>query len=364
MRLLILSRYDRQGASSRQRMLQFVPGLRQQGWQVTIQPLHGPHYLAALYGGGQRSPVDLAGDYARRFGALAGAGRFDLVWAEKELVPWLPWPLERLLTPRAPLVVDYDDAVFHRYDQHQRALVRTLLGGKIDSVMRRADLVVAGNDYLAERAASAGARRVAVLPTVIDEAQFPAPTLARAGRSDLPFTIGWIGTPRTVDYLGMIGGELATLAGEGPLKLVTIGASTELPGVPCESRPWSEAAEAAELAQCDVGIMPLPDGPWERGKCGYKLVQYMACGLPVVASPVGINRTIVEHGVTGLLAADGAAWLAALRRLRDDLASRLRLGGAGRARALADYSLATVQPRLVDLLVSVARRSESVFRSD
>jgi len=235
MKLLVLPRYDRSGASSRQRLLQFVPDLARLGWEITVRPLHRPAYLAALYAGRRRSPLAVAADYARRLGVLRDAGRHDLIWVERELLPWLPWGLERRCTPRRPLVVDYDDAVFHRYDHHGLAIVRRLLGDKIDRVMRQASLVVAGNDYLAERARSVGAGRIAVVPTVIDPALYPAPGPgAPAAR---PFVIGWIGTPATVGYLRMVGPALATLAAESPVRLVTIGASIDLPGVPGEARP-------------------------------------------------------------------------------------------------------------------------------
>jgi glycosyltransferase involved in cell wall biosynthesis len=360
MKLLVLPRYDRRGASSRQRLLQFVPDLARLGWEITVRPLHRPAYLEALYAGRRRSPLAVATDYTRRLGVLGDAGRHDLIWVERELLPWLPWGLERRWVPRPPLVVDYDDAVFHRYDRHKLALVRRLLGDKIDRVMRQAALVVAGNDYLAERARSAGAGRVAVVPTVIDPALYPAADAAGSGAPARPFVIGWIGTPATVGYLRLVGPALAALAAESPVRLVTIGASIELPGVPGEARPWSEATEAVELARCHVGIMPLPDGPWERGKCGYKLVQYMASGLPVVASPVGANRKIVDPGITGCFAEGEERWLTALRVLRDDPDLRLRLGAAGRARALAHYSRPAVLPRLAELLAAaVSSRSAS-----
>src|SRR5439155_1625181 len=230
------------GASSRQRLLQFVPDLAGLGWEITVRPLHRPAYLEALYAGRGRSPLAIAADYARRLGVLRDAGRHDLIWVERELLPWLPW-------------------------------------------------------------------------------------------------------------------GLAALAAESPVRLVTIGAAIDLPGVPREARPWSESTEAAELARCHVGIMPLPDDPWERGKCGYKLVQYMASGLPVVASAVGANRTIVEPGITGCFAEGEERWLTALRILRDDPDLRLRLGAAGRARALARYSRPAVLPRLAELLAAAASRA-------
>jgi glycosyltransferase involved in cell wall biosynthesis len=123
--------------------------------------------------------------------------------------------------------------------------------------------------------------------------------------------------------------------------------------VPVESHPWSEDSEGPVLATIHIGIMPLPDEPWERGKCGYKLIQYMACGRPVVASPVGVNQDIVTAD-TGLLAADQGAWLAALRRLAADPALRQAMGAAGRRKVESDYSLQATAPRLVQLLLEAA----------
>ena len=119
-----------------------------------------------------------------------------------------------------------------------------------------------------------------------------------------------------------------------------------LPAVPTEHVPWTEAAEVAAIAEFDVGIMPLADEPWERGKCGYKLIQYMACGLPVVASPVGVNRQIVEHGVNGFLAETPTQWDEALRTLLADPALRQRMGQAGRQKVERQFSLQVTGPKV------------------
>jgi glycosyltransferase involved in cell wall biosynthesis len=131
-----------------------------------------------------------------------------------------------------------------------------------------------------------------------------------------------------------------------------MGADSQLEfGVPMEPHAWSEASEAQWLASVDIGIMPLPDEPFERGKCGYKLIQYMAAGKPVIASPVGFNRELVTPDV-GLLARDAADWLAALRQLGTDVARRQQMGQAGRALVERSYSLQAVAPHVVDLLDS------------
>lgn len=350
MKVLLLSRYGRLGASSRLRSYQFLPLLAAHGVDVQPSALFDDDYVAALYRGERPLPLILRG-FARRVAALCNARAYDACWVEKELLPWLPAWLERaLVPPDMPLVVDYDDAIFHQYDRHRSRVVRRLLGHKIDAVMRRAALVLAGNDYLATRARAAGAPRVEMVPTVVDVARYASPPPAPRHRC----TVGWIGNPGTARYLALIAPVLRALAQRADVRLVAIGANPEqVAGLPIEVRPWSEATEVAELQAIDVGIMPLPDEPFERGKCGYKLIQYMACGRPVVASPVGVNAAIVRDGVNGFLAADEAQWLAALTALADDPDRRVRMGAAGRADACARFSLHAAAPRVAALMHGV-----------
>jgi len=351
-RVLLLSRYGRLGASSRVRSYQYLPCLRDHGLVVTPAPLLGDQYIQRLYAGRRPEPTSIVVHYAKRLWDLATASRFDLLWIEYELFPWLPAWCEALLARLGvPYVADYDDPVFHRYNLHPNPLVRGVLGDKIDKVMREARLVIVGNDYLAEHARRAGARRVEYLPTVIDASRYRVATDA----ADATYTIGWIGSPLTARYLPLVRDALAEVCRDERARVMVVGAGpVTLDSVPIEARPWSEATEVAELERFDVGIMPLPDGPWERGKCGYKLIQYMACGRPVVASPVGMSAQIVEHGVTGLLARTSADWVAALRALRDP-ALRARMGAAGRAKVEREYCVQVTAPRLASLLRSAAR---------
>jgi glycosyltransferase involved in cell wall biosynthesis len=249
-------------------------------------------------------------------------------------------------------VVDYDDALFHQYDQHRSAWVRRLLGGKIARVMRGAHLVTAGNAYLADYARRAGAPRVEIIPTVIDLERYPPAGVRPA--SDTPFTIGWIGSPSTAKYLLAIAPALAEVCagGRGVVRLIGAG-PVDLPGVPVEVLPWNGSTEVEELKRFDVGIMPLPDEPWERGKCGFKLIQYMACGLPVVASPIGVNMEIVEQGVNGYLAETTAEWVQALNTLLLDADLRKRMGQAGRKKVEQEYSLQVTGPRLAGRIKSI-----------
>lgn len=356
LRVLLLSRYGRKGPSSRMRHDQFLPRLAADGIAVDSAPFFPDSYLEALYAGRRWALPKVAGCYARRIAALLGACRHDLLWIEKETLPWLPFVAERLLLATAPpYVVDFDDAWFHHYDLHRRPLVRRLLGDKLDRLMQGAALVTAGNGYLAERAERAGARRVAILPTVVDLDRYPAPPTVAAPQRTGPLRVGWIGSPATAGYLDLLAAPLARLTAERLIRPVLIGAGeSALPGIDADRIPWTEAGEATALTGIDVGIMPLIDSPWERGKCGYKLIQYMACAKPTVASPVGVNPAIVGNGITGLLATGPADWEAALRTLAADQGLRRRMGEAGRGKVERIYSLQAVAPQLAGLLRSAA----------
>jgi glycosyltransferase involved in cell wall biosynthesis len=251
-------------------------------------------------------------------------------------------------------VADYDDAVFHRYDAHWSRLVRWLLGGKIDAVMRRADCVTAGNSYLARRALDAGATDVQLLPTVVDLDRYPSPPAMKTGAE---VVIGWIGSPATAHYLAPLREVLAALASRHRVRCVAIGARPDqVAGTPFESRPWAEDTEVDMLRELDIGIMPLPDAPWERGKCGYKLIQYMACSLPVIASPVGVNVEIVDGGVNGELAGTDQEWEQSLERLVGDATLRQRMGRAGRRRVEERYSLQSRVAELASIFVRLSSR--------
>lgn len=354
MRILALTRYEPLGSSSRVRFYQYIPYLTSYGMEIITAPFFDDGYLRNLYSGERARPGTVLRAYLKRLAVLIRSASFDLLWVEKELLPWLPAWLEDLFRPsRIPYVVDYDDAVFHRYDMHRSALVRTLLGRKIDGVMRHAALVIAGNQYLAERATNARAPRVECLPSVVDVSQY-----AITEPGDHPvFRIGWIGSPVTAPYLDLVREAAGRLHQESPVSMILIGAGNAqpFPNVPTEVLPWSEAIELNLSQRFDVGIMPLQDGPFERGKCGYKLIQYMASGLPLVASPVGVNREIVEPEVNGYLAVSPEDWLAAFRHLRASVLTRTTMGQAGRRKAEQKYNLQGTAPRLFNLLSSLTK---------
>ena len=344
MRILALTRYGDLGPSSRVRMLQYIPQLRARDVGVEVHPFLDNTYVRRLYDG---APPDRSGvlrAFARRIACMRRLRDCATVWVEKEMLPWLPAGLERVLRAgNARLVVDFDDAVHLNYERHPRALVRWLLSDKIARVMRSADCVVAGNRYLAGHAQAQGARAVSFIPSVVDAERYePAPARERD-----TLCLGWMGSPVTEPYLHLVADCLSRLARAHAFTLLTVGAVRFAPaGVPLERRRWSLDTEVRDIQDMDIGIMPLFDGPWEQGKCGYKLIQYMACGKAVVASAVGANRDIIRHGVDGLLAATPEEWSAHLDLLIRDGALRRRLGAAARRKVQQEYS---VQARVAQL---------------
>jgi glycosyltransferase involved in cell wall biosynthesis len=346
MRVLVLSRYGMLGASSRLRIRQYLPHFREAGIEMLCHALLDDEYLNALYAR-RAAPRSVLRGYSGRLRALWQANRFDALLVEKESLPWLPALIELALYGNTPLWVDYDDAIFHRYDRHTSALVRAGLGRKLDAIMHRADLVTAGNNYLMQHAVDAECRHVEYVPTVIDLRRYPR---APKPPHNHDVVIGWIGSPSTANYLKLVAPTLERLARRHPIRCVAIGArADQLRDTPFHAAPWSEATEVEQVRGIDIGIMPLPDTPWERGKCGYKLIQYMACGLPVVASPVGVNNQIVR-GDNGYLADDAQAWSEALERLILDAPLRAAMGRAGRARVEQEFCLQVQAPRLIGFL--------------
>lgn len=358
MKVMALSRYGTLAASSRYRFAQYVPKLAEHGIQLEVSELLDDRYLRQRFTGG-RSGSHFASALWRRGRALARLRGYDLAILQSELLPFAPAWLERLALAGVPYVVDCDDAIFHKYDMHPNALVRGLFGKKLLGVMRGARGVFAGSGYLADYARAANAN-VHLVPTVVDMDRYAAKPRTASGKS---FTVGWIGSPSTTDYLMLVGPALQRLAQQSPVRLIAVGASPiALDGVEVDQREWSDEREVADLLECDVGIMPLTDDPWTRGKCAFKLIQYMACGLPVVASPVGANCDVVT-AECGLFAATQDDWVDALARVRDDVDLRFALGACGRERVQRQYSLASQSPRVAEFMYAAARQTPGIGRA-
>jgi glycosyltransferase involved in cell wall biosynthesis len=353
MKIAMLTKYGDLAASTRQRFTLYREHLEGAGFILSHQPLLDDEYLSQLYRGASPSPMHVMRLYGERLRWLLSSPDVDLVWLHCELFPYMPGPAERLVQwPRKPVVFDFDDAIFHNYDLHRNRIVRALLGKRLHTSLGVAELAFCGNAYLADYARQ-HCRRVEIVPTVVDLAAYDQKAdMASADR----LTVGWIGTPSTWNaYVAPMLPLLTRCAAEADARILAVGAGHGGTAHPLlDIEPWSEASEDSLIQRMSIGIMPLADTPWARGKCGYKLIQYMACGLPVVASPVGVNADIVKHGVNGFLAETEEEWHAAIAALLDDPDLRRRMGAAGRRTVEADYALATWGPRVAAMLREAA----------
>lgn len=330
-KLLMLTKYGRLGASSRLRSLQYIPYLAANGINISVNCLIDDAMLSNRYANAKHQKISILSAYVRRIWIMLNRKKFDTIWIEKEALPWFPAWLERMLLRGVPYILDYDDAIFHNYDLHKNQWVRRIFGRRLDKLMKHAKLVIAGNEYLAKRARDAGAKWVEVLPTVVDLERY---TIKNQNthtdvNKNIPIIV-WIGSPSTVKYVEQIKEPLQKLAKDIPFRLRIIGAKIDIPDIHVECVEWSEETEAELIRTADIGIMPLENTPWEQGKCGYKLIQYMACGLPVVASAIGANNQIVVEGSTGMLVTHQEDWKHSLTELLNSEIKRQKMGIAAR----------------------------------
>lgn len=350
MRVLFLTLYPDTAASSRYRVTQFVPYLEAHGVDCRVVCPLSAEELNVLTGPNRRHRPFWyhTRETLRRVQQVLGAGRYDIVFVQKAIMTAFVRGLSSLLRGRARrLIYDIDDAV-HLAPPHPLGGPWRLFEdrGQILHLMNSADLVLAGNAWLASVAEQAGAK-VAHFPTVVDTDRF----IPRAAERET-FRIGWVGNPSTTICLQPAANAMALVK---DAEVCLIGADPKR--VPWQSagvdhRAWSLDREVSDLQSFSVGIMPQPEGEWMRGKCALKALQYMACGVPCVASPFGAVLEFMRDNENGILASTTEEWLRAFDRLRDP-GLRMRIGKAGRATVEERYSLRSAAPNLLELLKSI-----------
>ncbi|HXV75820.1 MAG TPA: glycosyltransferase family 4 protein [Candidatus Polarisedimenticolaceae bacterium] len=337
-RLAVLPVDDARGASTRYRVLAYLPALRAAGFDPHV---HDPLRTRGTLAGAARI-ADLTRD-------VAAASRAEVVLVHRKMYP--PPFAGRLRRAASRLVLDIDDAVDlpppgRELDRRTRERYRR----NFDATAAAADLVVCGNAELERRVPH---ERTVRLPTPVDTARFRPDALG----PPRPLTLGWVGHSDNLRYLERLLPVLRELAGRHPAfsLIVVADRPPAIDGVPIEFRRWSLEQEISCFDGIAVGLMPLEDGEWARSKCAFKAIQYMALGIPPVVSPVGMNREVVEHGISGFLAADAGQWIEAIETLfsRPELAASI--GAAGRRVVERRYSLAANAPLLIDALRGVGR---------
>ena len=344
MKVLFLTQTSELGPSSRYRVYQLLPSLRERGIECDVSPAIDSATYARLYLQGGAGKLSTWGAiWQRRRTDLQHLDEFDAVFVQKGVFPGLYSGFERKIAARKPLVFDFDDAIWLPR-QGGSPFLRTLHRERaVQDILQIATVVTAGNEFLAEYARRFGGN-VVVVPSTVDVGQF------RQNADSL--VVGWIGSSTTLSYLKLLSVVFKTL---NVTPRVIASGDPNVLGFPVDFRPWRLETESSELSQFGIGIAPLPNTPWEHGKCGVKLLQYMARGIPVIASPVGVHEQIVSHGVNGLLAKTEAEWISCLRQLLSDGALRARLGAAAKETVTKRYEVRVAVDGLARALAAITQ---------
>lgn len=349
----------------RYRLEQWDPLLRARGVEITYAPFEDDDLHAIVYKPGRmgKKLQLVTRNLARRLSTVSKARKYDLIYILREAALLGPPIFERLIAQqRIPFVFDFDDAIFVSYRSPSNGYLSYLkFASKTKTICRLASHVMVGNPYLAEYARQVN-DNVTVIPTTIDTEKYQ---VRPPKTDDGPLTIGWTGSFSTVQHLDTLRGALKKLAETENFRLRVIGTPTyELSPVNVEAMPWRAATELEDLCKIDIGVMPLPDDNWSKGKCGLKALQFMALGIPTICSPVGVNTDIIQDDENGFLAGTEAEWVDKLSRLLRSAELRRRLGDAGRATVEQKYSAAIQAPRVYEIFKSVLRDANARVDAD
>jgi len=367
-RALILSTLPREGPSARPRLYAYERHMRSRGIEPTFAPLLSSSaargfYRTSAWGRAARVASAASGATAR-LARLLSAGRFDVVVVHRDLLPRGNGVALRLLErAKVPWVYDFDDAIYLAprdfVDAGETSRARMAKGkdpAEIEAIAVGAAVVLAGNETIAAWARARGAHDVRVQPTPVDTDVFRpplAPSPATGGG-----VVGWIGSPTAAYCVRSLRAALGRLGHRRRyvLRVVGAGEPVEVPGVTTVERAWNLDSEADEYRALDVGLYPLPDNEWTRGKCGYKALAYMASGAVPVVSPVGASAEIVAHGVRGFHATSDEEWVEHVDRLLADSELRAEMSVRGRAFVDQMYSVRALQGSFAQALLDAAER--------
>ncbi len=361
MRVLVLTKYPEDGASSRYCVLQYLPWLREAGFECDSFPLYSNALFRDLLMPGKRliKLVRVVLACLRRIRVVLFSGRYDVVLMHREALPIGPPVLEKLIRRRGmPIVFTYDDALFifksNKVDSFSDRFKRP---EKYTEIFRTVDCVVAANPWLRDKAAEycADAR---YLPAAEDLNRFTPKRYSKSGTGGA-VVLGWIGSPSTERYLGLIGRPLVEISKKYPGVVLRVvgGHDFQLAGIPVEHCEWRLDAEVDLLHSFDIGLMPLPDEEWSNGKSGGKARTYMAAALPSVCSRIGFNNRLIADRKTGYLVQTEQEWFDALDALVGDGSLRRRIGLTAREYIEENLSIEIIAPQLRDILREAPKRN-------
>lgn len=339
MKVLFIVPYPSEGPSNRFRVEQFFPLLAEEGICYSLRPFCNARFYSLLF---KRGRVFKKISYVlilllRRITDILRASRYDITFIHREASPTKDYIFEaglRLFSKK--VIYDFDDAVFLKKP------------AKVRKAVSMSDCVIAGNEFLAAYALRFN-KNIKILPTCIDTKKYNFNTIdLREGK----IVIGWIGTPSTSAYLSILDNVFAVLSQRYKnIQFRVVGAAADSGHQLAEKRGWSLNTEIDELRQFSIGIMPMHDNDWTKGKCAFKIIQYMAMGIPAVASPVGMNLEVIRENENGFFAGSDEEWVQKLSMLIESASLRRRLGEGARKTAEEKYSLIANGRKFVKILM-------------
>ncbi len=315
--IIYFTKYTEAGPSSRYRSYQYKNYLENNGFKVIIKPLFPSKYIADLYGKGKKNFWILIPEYIKRFFQVIFIERYDILFIEYELFPFIPFFIEKIcLAGKKNIILDYDDATFHTYDKHTNKFVKALCGNKIYQLVQLSSLVITGSPYLTDTL-SKFTTNIVEIPTSISIKKYQDVKPLHVV-NDEAFIIGWVGSKNTSVNLLPIKTVFLQLQQKYNIKLVLVGFNKnllpELAGVHYDNITWEASTEVEIISKFNVGIMPLDNNDFNKGKCGFKLIQYMACGIPTVSTPLQANIKI-DRNNGNLFATSTDEWFAAFEKM-------------------------------------------------
>ncbi len=357
---IVPSIYDT-SPGQRYRIEQWEPLLRAEGVEITYSSFETAELQQILHQGGNtwQKIQGVLENINRRRNEMKSLAGYDLVYVFREAALLGPaWFERRISRSGVPMVFDFDDAVFVAYKSPSNGYLSYLkFPNKTGEICRLSSHIMAGNQYLTDYAKQFN-DHVTIIPTTIDTEKYVMPEPRSAPET---LTIGWSGSFSTAQHLATLSDVLQTLAQQEKFRLRVIGAPKfELAGVDVEVVKWVSESEVEDLLAIDIGVMPLPDDQWSKGKCGLKALQYMALGIPTICSPVGVNSTIIEDGVNGFLADGKEEWIEKLKKLLHSAELRRKLGAAGRETVENGYSAKSQAPRVLEVFNSVIKKEKAL----
>jgi glycosyltransferase involved in cell wall biosynthesis len=341
------------------RIEQWEPILAAGGVELTYAPFETDELKAVLHTGGNvlAKVGAITKNMRLRNRELDNVADYDLVYLFREAaVLGPPWFERKIAKAGVPIVFDLDDAIFVSYKSPSNGYLSYLkFPAKTAEICRLSAHIMPGNEYLRDYCSKYN-QNLTIIPTTIDTDKY---TVVERPEPET-VTIGWSGSFSTVQHLDTVRDVLQELAKTEKFRVRVIGTPNyKIPGVDTEAMQWRSATELDDLREIDIGLMPLPDEDWSRGKCGLKALQYMALGIPTICSPVGVNSTIIKDGENGYLADGTAEWVEKLKLMLHSPELRRRIGMAGRKTVEDEYSAKVIAPRVLEIFRSVAKAAKS-----